>query len=196
MATRHEHDEQREHTTLDRRAALKLAAAAAVGASLDVREVIAGAQAGAATGGRFLSPEEFAFLDELAETIIPADSHSPGARAANVAAFIDGQLAEAWAAEERNEWRAGLNAINTASQRSTGKSFMDASPAERIKALTTLSEKEDKPETDAERFFVTLKARVAFAYYTSEIGIVREMEYKGNTYQTEYAGYDVTAEKR
>ena len=30
------------------------------------------------------------------------------------------------------------------------------------------------------------------AYYTSEIGIKQELEYKGNTYQAEFAGVDVS----
>src|SRR5574342_1068253 len=44
--------------------------------------------------GGFLTPDERALLDELTELIIPADDHSPGARAAGVAAYIDGRLAE------------------------------------------------------------------------------------------------------
>jgi hypothetical protein len=31
-------------------------------------------------------------------------------------------------------------------------------------------------------------------YYTSEIGLHQEMEYKGNTLQQEYAGVDVSKE--
>ena len=38
-------------------------------------------------------------LDELTEIIIPTDSHSPGAKAAKVAVYIDKSLAEAF--EER-----------------------------------------------------------------------------------------------
>src|SRR5438034_11612893 len=43
---------------------------------------------------KFLTAAEYALLDELTELIIPADDHSPGARAAAVAAYIDGRLAE------------------------------------------------------------------------------------------------------
>jgi hypothetical protein len=39
---------------------------------------------------------------------------------------------------------------------------------------------------------VKLKSRVVQAYYTSEIGIKQEMEYKGNSYLTEFVGVDVT----
>src|SRR5438445_11644763 len=43
--------------------------------------------------GKFLTAAEHALLDELTELIIPADGHSPGARGAAVAGFIDGRLA-------------------------------------------------------------------------------------------------------
>src|SRR2546430_14046130 len=43
--------------------------------------------------GKFLTAAEYALLDELTELIIPADDHSPGARVAAVAAYIDGRLA-------------------------------------------------------------------------------------------------------
>ena len=40
--------------------------------------------------------------------IIPADAHSPGARAAKVAAYIDTRLAEAWDPKDKTTWREGL----------------------------------------------------------------------------------------
>lgn len=43
----------------------------------------------------FFTKQEFALVDELTELIIPADDHSPGARAAQVAGYIDFRLSEA-----------------------------------------------------------------------------------------------------
>lgn len=51
---------------------------------------------------------------------------------------------------------------------------------------------EANPQTPDEKFFVTLKARVVDAYYSSSIGIHQEMDYKGNVYQAEFAGTDVS----
>ena len=39
---------------------------------------------------KFFTPDEFKLVDELTETIIPADAKSGGARAAKVADYIDG----------------------------------------------------------------------------------------------------------
>ena len=46
----------------------------------------------------------------------------------------------------------------------------------------------------AQRFFVLLKSRVVNAYYTSEIGIRQELDYRGNVYQAEFSGVDVSRE--
>ena len=47
----------------------------------------------AASGHTFFTDAEYALVDELTDILIPADDHSPGARAAAAANFIDAQLA-------------------------------------------------------------------------------------------------------
>lgn len=170
---------------LTRRDAIKLGAAATAAVSLGVSHLEAQAQAGG-----FLTQSEFTILDELSEMIIPTDVHSAGARAAKVAAFIDSQLAEAWDEKDRSEWRAGLALVERLSQQMHAASFMKSSPEQRLALLTRMAQNEAKPQKPEERFFKELKSRVVYAYYTSEIGIKQEMEYKGNTYQGEYAGFD------
>jgi len=170
---------------LSRRDVIKLGAAATVAASLGVGDAAAQTRVGG-----FLTEAELAMLDELSEMIIPADAHSPGARAANVAAFIDARLAEAWDQKDRTDWRSGLALVDLLSQESHGVPFMKASVDQRVAVLTLMAQNENDPKKPGERFFKELKSRVVYAYYTSEIGIKQEMEYKGNTYQTEFAGID------
>ena len=173
---------------LTRRDAIKLGAVATVAASLNVADVLA-AQTAPTT---FFTPAELALVDELSEMIIPADEHSPGARAAKVAAYIDARLAEAFEDKDRTTWRDGLKLVDQLSGKANGKPFMQSSPAERTAVLTRMAQNERKPETPEDRFFVELKARVANAYYTTEIGIKQEMEYKGNSYLAEFVGTDVS----
>jgi hypothetical protein len=170
--------------TLTRRELLRLAAAAA--ASPLIPEGVAAAAAApaaAAKAGRFFSAAELAVLDELCEAIIPADGHSGGARAAGVAAFIDGKLGEfdpgiPELLTVRDAWKAGL------------KPFVEAAPEARLALLAKAAEGEEKPTTDAERFFHDLKEWTARFYYTSSLGIHDEMEYKGNTLLMEFEGTD------
>jgi len=180
---------------LTRRDALKIAAGAALSVPVLFTRAMA-APAASAPAPRFFTREEFALLDELAETIIPADSHSPGARAAKVAAYIDGRLAEAYLpveADVQQRWRDGLRRVDAFSQEMNGTTFMVASPEKRVAVLTRMAgnEKAKEPTAD-EKFFRELKGTTVHGYYTSEIGIHQEMEYKGNTLQQEYAGEEPT----
>ena len=181
--------------SLTRREVLRLTAAAAA-APLLPRGLATTAGAETLPAGRFFSAAELALLDELTETIVPADEHSGGARAARVAAYIDGRLAEydpqfPELRSEQESWKAGLVAVDALARETTGKSFLEASPEQRIQVLERLVVAEDDPKTDPQRFFVELKDWTARGYYTSSIGIHDEMEYKGNTMQGEFAGIDV-----
>ena len=54
-----------------------------------------------------------------------------------------------------------------------------------------MAQNEAYPKKPEEVFFKELKSSVVHVYYTSEIGIKQDMEYKGNTYLPEFVGYDV-----
>jgi hypothetical protein len=140
----------------------------------------------------FFSPEEFAAVDEIMETIIPTDSHSPGAKAAGCAAYVDRQLAESIDNNEKNVWREGVKALMARSQQKFDKPVAELTPDQRIALLTEIAGSEQHPKTPQQRFFNTLKHATAFAYYSSEIGIHKEMEYKGNVYLPQFVGTEVT----
>ena len=144
---------------------------------------------------RFFAPAEFALVDELGELILPADGHSPGARAAKAAECIDQEFAEMLEEETKLKWREGLKLIDRISTEMTGRPFMQASPDQRIALLARISRNEAAPQLPEEKFFGELKSRVAHAYYTSKIGIHDELEYLGNTYLREFAGEDVSGKK-
>jgi sugar phosphate isomerase/epimerase len=173
---------------ITRRDVIKLGAAATL-TSLGIPDALAAA----ATAPAFFTAQEFALVDELSEMIIPTDDHSPGAKTAKAAAYIDATLAEAWEAKEKEIWRSGLKLVDALCQEMNGKPFLQSSADERAAVLTRMARNERHPETPAETFFGELKERVVHAYYTSEIGIKQELEYKGNTYLNEFVGADVSA---
>lgn len=179
---------------LTRRELLEVAAAAAVAAPLLTAVSPAAAQTAKAAGvvPTFFTAAELKLADELTEMIIPTDEHSPGARDAKVAAFINRRLAEAFENDIRTRWRAGLQAIDAAAKAAHGHAFMQCTPDERLAILTKIAEGEANPQTPLDRFFVELKQMTVRGYYSSEIGIHKEMEYKGNTLQEEYSGIDVS----
>jgi gluconate 2-dehydrogenase gamma chain len=141
-------------------------------------------------GPLFFTREEFALVDELTEMIIPADDHSPGAKAALVASYIDFRLSESFDEEPKTLWRDGLKQIEHISREMHGKGFLESTPEQRVALLTRISHNELNPIKPEEVFFKELKTRTARAYYTSKIGIHAEMEYKGNVSIKEFVGYD------
>ena len=100
----------------------------------------------AAAAQTFFTPDELALVDELSELIIPTDDHSPGARAAKVAAYIDSRLAEAWEEQDRTDWREGLKRIDQLSQESSGKPFMQSSADQRLAVLTRMAREREGAE--------------------------------------------------
>jgi gluconate 2-dehydrogenase subunit 3-like protein len=182
--------------TISRRDMLKATAAAAMALPL------AQCRAPSPYNPKFFTPEEFALVDELSDMIIPTDAQSGGARAAGVAAYIDSRMAEEFVPDPPSpegrggqgvRWRAGLKAVEALSQELHGKSFLDATPAQRLAVLTRMAAGESDPKTPAEQFFKEIKGATIGAYYTSKIGIHDDQQYKGNVIQAgEYAGLDPT----
>jgi len=171
--------------TISRRDMLKATAAAAMALPLSQ------CRAPSPYSPKFFTPEEFALVDELSDMIIPTDAQSGGARAAGVAAYIDGRMAEAFEPAEGVRWRDGLKAVEALSQELNGKPFLASTPAERLAVLTRLAAGESDPKTPAERFFKEIKGATIGAYYTSKIGIHDDQHYKGNVIQAgAYAGLD------
>jgi Gluconate 2-dehydrogenase subunit 3 len=139
---------------------------------------------------RFFTPAQHALVEELSETIIPADSHSGGAKAAKVADYIDQTLRESFDDNQKALWREGLRLVDIMSQHFNGKFFVSASPEERIAVLTVLSDNDHMTDLPEVRFFIELKRLTVRGYYTSKIGIHDELEYKGNRILQEYVGCD------
>jgi len=171
------------------------ATAAALAAPLVAPGAAGAAQAAQAAGmaPKFFTAPEFALLDELSDLIIPTDPHSPGARIAGVATYIDFRLSESLDRDEQARWHSGLAAVDAVSQESNGKAFMQSSPTQQIAVITNIPAAEHDPKTPAEHFFQQLKGWTVRAYYSSKVGIHADQEYKGNVYQRgDYAGYDAT----
>jgi hypothetical protein len=179
--------------SLSRREMIGATAAALASPLLQIKAATAPAAAAAALAAppAFLTPAEYALLDELTELVIPTDEHSPGARVAGVAAYVDARLAESLEPEWQARWRSGLQAVDGLSTELNGKPFMQATPDERVAVLTRMAAHEADPKTPVENFFRELKGWTVRGYYTSKIGIHVDQEYKGNVYQRgEYAGFD------
>ncbi len=152
-----------------------------------VAVLAAAQQSGQPTTLAFLTPAQFAAVDALAEAIIPADAHSPGARAARVAEYIDLLLRESDAAMQR-AWTEGLVALESQCQQRFGAPFARASADQQTALLTEISRNEASPSSVLDVFFRATKDATIRGYYTSDIGIHRDLQYKGNQLLAEFVG--------
>jgi hypothetical protein len=145
------------------------------------------ARAGAAPRLKVLTPAEYAAADALADTIIPTDAQSPGAHAARVADYIDLLLSES-PAETQAAWRDGLAAVGAVAQTRFKAPFARLTPAQRIEIVAGIAKNEASPQTPAETFFAAAKDWTIRGYYTSEIGIHKDLRYKGNQFLGAFVG--------
>jgi gluconate 2-dehydrogenase gamma chain len=124
----------------------------------------------------------------LSELIIPA-TDTPGAKAAKVNEFIDLMLSEEDDATKRNFLR-GLTWIDKKSNELYAANFKDATAEQQNALLVTLSSGKNSSLEDqvGVEFFNTMKAYTINGYYTTEIGLIKELGYKGNTYLDEFPG--------
>ena len=137
---------------------------------------------------KVLSAARYATLAALAEAIIPADDRSPGAKEARVADYVDLMLSEG-EDKLRNDWTDGLAALDADAAARFGVPFVSLAAAQVEAMLTEVSRNEKaKEKTPVEKFFVTAKQATIHGYYTSEIGIHKELRYKGNQILAEFVG--------
>lgn len=129
----------------------------------------------------------FATLQALVEAIIPTDDRSPGAREARVADYIDLLLSESDDAVKA-QWLGGLEAIDAEATARFGSPLARLGPADTDRLMTFISAHETEVVTPLETFFVMAKQATIHGYYTSEIGIHKELRYKGNQMLPEFVG--------
>lgn len=169
---------------MERRTLLKLVAAGVLPGTGGL------VQLGCGSGGyrpEFFSYSELDLVDALSELILPGDDHSPGARAAKVARYIDVMVADG-ASELQAVWKSGLEAVSEHAQDRFGRAFLDCDAAQQEEVVAELARNEDEPQTPAERFFGRLKRMTIDGYYTSEVGIHQDLGYQGNTAVDEFPG--------
>jgi hypothetical protein len=126
----------------------------------------------------------------LTELIIP-ETDTPGAKATNVNRFIDRVLAVA-KPEDREAFLRGLAWIDQRSHLLFGGDFAGTRAENQTKLLTRLStegnpDKEDQIGLD---FFRAIKSITINGYYSTEIGLRRELGDSGRLFQTVSQGCD------
>jgi len=129
---------------------------------------------------KFFQPGEYTLIDQVAEMILPADDHSPGAHAARVADYIDLVIANS-STQAQAVWRERLTAFQSVPNATD--------PAE----FGQLAAKAESPSSPAEHFFADMRHLTLEGYYTSEIGLIHELGYQGGHVRDSFPGCEQPA---
>ena len=132
-----------------------------------------------------LTVDEAELLEAVADRLIPADEHGPGAVEARAVHYIDRALGGAQS-DARNAYRSGLAALDRYCRSSRGASFLELSPRDQI---STLIDVETSAATGAGAGFVGSSAAF-FAMVRSHVlqGTFGDAYYGGNA---NYVGWDL-----
>jgi hypothetical protein len=128
-----------------------------------------------------LTPEQIAFLDEVAETIIPT-TNTPGAKAAKVGEFMQVMVTDCYEEKDQQIFTEGLVKIDQAAKAKFSKSFMEITPEERTTLFNDVNKElksynEQKKEKDPNHYFAMMKQLTLLGYFTSEIGATQALRY-------------------
>ena len=135
------------------------------------------ARAAATAGGvGEFTPADVAFLDEVADTILP-ETGTPGARAARTGAFMALMVTDAYRDQDRQVFRDGMRRLDDASRQAHGVAFMQASPAQRLAVLEPIDREQKVHAGTPAHYFRMMKELALVGYFTSEIGCRQAQRY-------------------
>lgn len=170
---------------IDRREAIRRVSALLGGVALVGESAIwaacADRDAARSSGVGSFTPRDIAFLDDVAETMLP-ETKTPGAKAAAVGAFMALMVTDCYEEPDQRIFREGLSRLDAVSRQIAGSSFMSATSRARLAVLTSL-DREQKSYMDAKRpdqpthYFRMMKELALLGYFSSEIGCTLAQRY-------------------
>jgi hypothetical protein len=138
---------------------------------------------------KFFDAHTYKTLQNLCETILPADADSGGAMEAGAPEFID--LLTSENADYQLMLGGGLKWLDSTCMTRYGKAWLDCAPQQQSEILDLIAYRknaaQDESLTQAVEFFSFLRNFTADGFFTSKIGI-KYLGYKGNTYLPEFPG--------
>ena len=165
---------------MERREVLKVIAALTGGVFIG-GELLTGCKSTPAIGGLTFSETDTAFLDEVAETILPA-TKSPGAKAAKVGRLMVVMVNDTYEDKDQKIFHAGIGKLDEACKKANGKSFLEATAEQRTALLTVLDKEakdyqKTKKKEDPNYYFTMMKQLTLFGFFTSKEGATQALRY-------------------
>jgi len=165
---------------MNRREAISSVALLLGGTILGAEAFLSGCKTKSELGVSF-SPGDISFLDEVAETILPATG-TPGAKAAKVGEFMTVMVRDCYEEKDQKVFMDGMKKLDEASKTKNGKSFMDSTPQQRHDLLVALDAEQkeyqkNRKEGEPTHYFRMMKELTLSGYFTSEVGATKALRY-------------------
>lgn len=167
---------------MDRRELLKMVALATGGIVIGGEAFLTGCKSkDASVAGTTFSQNDIAFLDEVAETILPKTT-TAGAKEAEVGKFMTVMVNDCYDKADQKIFHEGLNKLDDACKKMHNHKFMKAEPAHRKELLTSLDKEakeymKTKKQEDPNHYFVMMKQLTLLGYFTSKPGMEQNFNY-------------------
>jgi hypothetical protein len=143
-----------------------------------------------AAGPRFFNEHEWKTVRRLADYVIPRDERSGSATDAKVPEYIDFLLAEKDATPDQQiAMHGGLAWLDNECRRRFGKTFVDASDAQRRQVLDDIAypDKAAPAMSYGVAFFNHFRDMTASGFFSTAMGY-KDVQYIGNVYNPHYDG--------
>jgi hypothetical protein len=132
-------------------------------------------------GSLDFTPDDIAYLDEIAETIIPA-TDTPGAKAASVGTFMTVMVKDCYDEKQQKVFLEGMTKLNEACKNKHSHGFMEATPGQRKEVLVELDKEakeysKNKKSEDDPHYFALMKQLTLLGFFTSKPGATQALRY-------------------
>ena len=129
---------------------------------------------------RFLSETDFKTIARMTDLIIPP-TDTPGAVQAGVPEYIDSVIARE--GQHQAVVADGLRWLDAQAKEHGAARFLELNEEAQLTILQPLCDAADTQKTPGRnvQFFGLIKRLTADGYYTSKVGLIEELGYKGNT---------------
>ena len=120
------------------------------------------------------SEEDIAFLNEVADTILPS-TKTPGAKAAKVGELMTVMVTDCYEERDQKIFKDGMKAIKDLAKQQYGGTFTNLKPEQKLALLTKLDNEQKQymntwKEPAPKPYFRLMKELTLLSYFTSEIG--------------------------
>jgi hypothetical protein len=130
----------------------------------------------------YFSEENIKLLDEIGETIIPATTTSPGAKAARIGEFMKVYVTDCYTVEEQAIYWEGITKVKKLSKSKYGNQFPKLAVSQKQDILHSLGNgpkniKNPNINSSTPQFYPMIKELVVFGFFTSQPGATKALRY-------------------